>query len=95
MTMNDDKSLLYACYINDVKLVKERIENVNPTQLKKSTIEMGTPLHAAAVNENKEIVDLLLGVGVNIETGNLKYKMEYLYQFDSDKYKTCKACECD
>jgi len=55
--MNDDKSLLYACYINDVKLVKERMENVNPTQLKKSTIEMGTPLHAAAVNENKEIVD--------------------------------------
>ena len=38
--MEDDKTLLYACYINDVKLAKKRLKNANPTQLKRSTIEM-------------------------------------------------------
>ena len=90
MTMNDDKSLLYACYINDVKLVKERMENVSPTQLKKSTIEMGTPLHAAAVNENKEIVDLLLGVGINIETGNFLKDSPLLTCIEKGKYEMAK-----
>jgi ankyrin repeat protein len=88
--MEDDKSLLFACYINDVKLVKERLENANPTQLKRSTIEMGTPLHAAAMNENKEIVDLLLEAGVNIETGNFLKDSPLLTCIEKGKYEMAK-----
>jgi ankyrin repeat protein len=68
--MQDDKSLLYACVINNLDLIKERLVDVKPAQLKKSTQETGTPLHAASMNENKEAVDLLLAAGANIEAGN-------------------------
>ena len=68
--MNDDKSLLYACVINDLALIKERLINVKPAQLKKSTQETGAPLHAAALNENKEAINLLLVAGADIEAGN-------------------------
>jgi len=88
--MKDDKSLLYACYINDVKLVKERLENGSPAQLKRSTIEMGTPLHAAAINENKEIVNLLLSAGVNIETGNFLKDSPLLTCIEKGKYEMAK-----
>lgn len=88
--MKDDKSLLYACYINNVELVKERLQNVKPTQLKKSTIEMGTPLHAAAINENKEVVDLLLEAGVNIEIGNYLKDSPLLTCIEAGKYEMAK-----
>ena len=88
--MEDDKTLLYACYINDVKLAKERLENANPTQLKRSTIEMGTPLHSAAINENKVIVDLLLTAGVNIETGNFLKDSPLLTCIEKGKYEMAK-----
>ena len=88
--MNDDKSLRYACYINDVKLVKERLNNVNQTQLKKSTIEMETPLHAATTNENKEIVDLLLDAGINIEVGNHLKDSPLLTCIEQGKYEMAK-----
>ncbi|AHG22919.1 hypothetical protein Z042_19300 [Chania multitudinisentens RB-25] len=68
--MEDDKSLLYACVINDLSLIKERLKNAKPAQLKKSTQETGTPLHAAALHGNKEAVDLLLAAGADIEAGN-------------------------
>lgn len=68
--MQDDKSLLYACVINDLDLIKERLNGVKPAQLKKSTQETGTPLHAAAMNENKEAVDLLIAAGADMETRN-------------------------
>lgn len=68
--MTDDNSLLYACVINDLALINERLINVKPAQLKKSTQETGTPLHAAALNENKEAVRLLLAAGADIELGN-------------------------
>lgn len=68
--MEKDNSLLYACYINDIDLIKERIVCVTSAQLKKSTIETGTPLHAAAKNGNIEAIDLLLSAGADIEKGN-------------------------
>ncbi|MCD8177348.1 MAG: ankyrin repeat domain-containing protein [Tannerellaceae bacterium] len=68
--MENDNSLLYACWINDIELIKEKLKQVKASQLKKSTRETGTPLHAAALNGNKEAVDLLLAAGANIEQGN-------------------------
>lgn len=68
--MEKDNSLLYACWINDIGLIKEKLKSVKPSHFKKSTIETGTPLHAAALNENKEAVELLLKAGANIEQGN-------------------------
>ncbi|CAI1752203.1 Ribulose-5-phosphate 4-epimerase and related epimerases and aldolases [Serratia fonticola] len=65
--MKDDKSLLYACAMNDLGLIKERLKNAKSAQLKKSTKETGTPLHAAALHGNKEAVDLLLAAGADIE----------------------------
>lgn len=68
--MQDDHSLLYACVINDLNLIQQRLVNVKPAQLKKSTPETGAPLHAAALHENKEAVTLLLDAGADIELGN-------------------------
>ena len=68
--MKDDNSLLYACVINDLVLIKQRLVEVKPAQLKKSTQETGTPLHAAALNNNREAVTLLLEAGADIELGN-------------------------
>ena len=68
--MEKDNSLLYACYINDINLIKERISGVTPAQLKKTTVETGTPLHAAAKNKNIEAIDLLLSAGADLEQGN-------------------------
>ncbi|MHC6202476.1 ankyrin repeat domain-containing protein [Breznakiellaceae bacterium SP9] len=68
--MQDDKSLLYACVINDMDLIKERLNNVSPAQLKKSTMETGTPLHAAVMNENKEAAAMLIAAGADMEAGN-------------------------
>ena len=68
--MKDDKSLLYACVADNLALIKERLVGVKSNQLKKSTQETGTPLHVAALNGNKEAVDLLLKAGADIEAGN-------------------------
>lgn len=68
--MDDDKSLLYACAINDLDLIKQRLKNAKSAQLKKSSQETGAPLHAAALHGNKEAVDLLLAAGADIEAGN-------------------------
>lgn len=69
-TMEDDKSLLYACAVNDLELIKARLQNVKPAQLKKSSQETGTSLHAAAMHGNHEAVDLLLAAGADIDAGN-------------------------
>lgn len=89
--MEDDKSLLYACVINDLHLIKARLENVKPAQLKKSTQEHGTPLHAAALNGNKEAVDLLLEAGASLTAGNFLHNSAMLTcieegQLDMAKY---------
>lgn len=68
--MEKDNSLLYACWLNDITLIKERLEGVKPTQLKKTTQETGTPLHLAALNGNFEAVDLLIAAGADLEQGN-------------------------
>ena len=68
--MRDDRSLLYACVVNDPDLIRERLEHATPAQLKKSTQEHGTPLHAAAMNGNTEAIDSLLAAGANMEAGN-------------------------
>lgn len=68
--MNDDGSLLYACAVNDQALIEQRLVNVKAAQLKKSAMETGTPLHAAALHGNLAAVDLLLAAGANLEAGN-------------------------
>lgn len=68
--MNDDGSLLYACVANDTDLVRERVVGATPAQLKKSTQEHGTPLHAAALCGNTGTVDLLIAAGADLEAGN-------------------------
>ena len=34
--MENDNSLLYACWINDIEIIKEKLVDVKPAQLKKS-----------------------------------------------------------
>lgn len=68
--MKADKSLLYACVINDLPMIKERVSNASPAQLNKRTQQDGTPLHAASLHENREAVELLLAAGADIEAGN-------------------------
>ncbi len=68
--MKDDGSLLYACVANDTELVRERLVGATPAQLKKSTQEHGTPLHAAALRGNTDAVDLLIAAGADLEAGN-------------------------
>ena len=68
--MEPDNSLLYACWNNDSGRIKELIKNGKKTQLKEIIQGVGTPLHAAATNENKEIVDLLLSAGADIDQSN-------------------------
>lgn len=41
--MENDNSLLYACWINNIELIKEKLKQVKASQLKKSTRE--TVLH--------------------------------------------------
>ena len=86
----DDKSLLYACYVNDAQLTKERLKNATPAQLKKSTRETGTPLHIAAMNGNKAIIDLLLSAGINIEAGNFLSDSALLACIENGKLDTAK-----
>ncbi|MDH6678704.1 ankyrin repeat protein [Rhodococcus sp. LBL1] len=69
--MKDDGSLLYACAANDTELVRQRLEGAAPAQLKKSTPEHGTPLHAAALCGNTAAVDLLITAGADLEAGNV------------------------
>lgn len=88
--MEKDNSLLYACYINDMDLIKERIIGVTPAQLKKSTIETGTPLHAAAKNGNIEAIDLLLSAGANIEQGNFMKNSALLACIEEKKVDVAK-----
>ena len=68
--MEDDMSLLYACVIDDLALIRQRLVGVTPAQLKKATQDHGTPLHAAALNGNRTAVDLLLAAGADLELGN-------------------------
>ncbi|GAA0077049.1 hypothetical protein UT300005_14270 [Clostridium sp. CTA-5] len=68
--MENDNSLLYACWINDIELIKEKLVDVKPSQLKKSIQETGTPLHLAAQNQNTQAVDLLLAAGADLEQGD-------------------------
>ena len=58
--MKDDLSLLYACAIDDIGLIEERVAHATPAQLKKSNQKYGTPLHAAALNGDRQAVDLLV-----------------------------------
>lgn len=83
--MEKDNSLLYACYINDIELIKERLNNVKTSQLKKSTRETGTPLHIAAINGNYEAVDLLLEAGSYIEAGNFLKNSPLLNCIENNK----------
>ena len=48
----DDGSLLYACHINDMSLIRERIKGAKQKQLKQRHDNIGLPINAAAVNEN-------------------------------------------
>ncbi len=67
----DDGSLLYACHINDMSLIRERIKGAKQKQLKQRHDNIGLPLHAAAVNENYEAVELLLAQGTDLSWRNL------------------------
>jgi len=68
--VDDDKSLLYACVIDDLALIRQRLAGVTHAQLKQATQDHGTPLHAAALVGNRTAVDLLLAAGADLERGN-------------------------
>lgn len=88
--MENDNSLLYACWINDIELIKERLKTVKASHLKQSTQETGTPLHAAALHENKIAIDLLLEAGANIEQGNFLNNNAMLTCIESGKLDMAK-----
>ena len=67
----DDGSLLYACHVNDMSLIQERIKGAKQKQLKQRHDNIGLPLHAAAVNENYKAVELLLSQGADLSWRNL------------------------
>lgn len=83
--MEDDKSLLYACVIDDLDLIRERLKNVTPSQLSKSSQKNGTPLHAAALSDNRQAVDLLLMAGANLEAGNFLHNNAMLACIEAGK----------
>jgi ankyrin repeat protein len=68
--MKPDNSLLYACVVDDIALIRERLKEAPEAQLSKRTREDGTPLHASALNGNFEAVDLLIEAGAPPEAGN-------------------------
>ena len=83
--MKDDSSLLYACAIDDIGLIEERVAHATPAQLKKSNQEYGTPLHAAALNGDKQAVDLLVAAGADCEAGNFVHNNAMLACVEAGK----------
>lgn len=62
-----EKTLNYACAINDIIQVKKKLENIKPTELNKKASYFGTALHIACDDNNIEIVKLLLTAGADLE----------------------------
>ena len=55
--MKAESSLLEACCANDIELIKAKLVNVKPAQLRKSTQATGTPLEHTFMQENLALVD--------------------------------------
>lgn len=62
-----EKTLAYACSINDMQLIKERLGSVKDTELNRKAGFYGTALHIACSDNNIEVVKLLLAAGANTE----------------------------
>jgi len=63
---NDD-SLYDICASGDVDLLRTKLMTVTHSELSKSTLPLGTPLHAAALGGHLGIVDMLIGAGADLE----------------------------
>lgn len=68
--MKAGSSLVEACCANDIELIKAKLVNVKPAQLRKSTQATVTPLHVAAQNGNRQAVDWLIAAGADLEQGD-------------------------
>lgn len=62
-----EKTLAYACSINDIDLIKERLRTATEAELNRKSGFYGTALHIACSDNNMEVVKLLLDAGVNLE----------------------------
>lgn len=62
-----EKTLNYACAVNDIIQIKEILKNIKPTQLNKKASYFGTSLHIACDDNNIDIVRLLLTAGADPE----------------------------
>ncbi len=61
------KSLVYACYLNDTDLIKERLETAKPAALDKRYQCCGTPLGLCAENNNIEMFKAILAKGAKLD----------------------------
>jgi len=66
-----EKTLAYACSINDMQLIKERLESVTEKELDRKAAFYGTALHIACSDNNIPVVKLLLEAGANLEIKNV------------------------
>ncbi|CAF1594474.1 unnamed protein product, partial [Didymodactylos carnosus] len=74
----ENTSVFYnACRDNDIKLVKELLPNMTIAQINHVEPNGNTALHIATQNEHKEIIELLLNVGISRSIQNQNEQTAY------------------
>lgn len=85
-------SLLYACYRNDLELVKERLQGIREKALNQKMSGYGTALHLAVKHGNLDMAGLLLEAGADFTVKHAKMTpLELAYQTDNEDMITCLA----
>lgn len=86
------QTLLYACYRNDLELVKVRLQGIGEKALNQKMSGYGTALHLAVKHGNLDMAGLLLEAGADFTVKNAKMTpLELAYQTDNEDMITCLA----
>lgn len=84
------QTLLYACYRNDLELVKERLQGIGEKALNQKMSGYGTALHLAVKHRNLDMAGLLLQAGADFSVKHAKMTpLELAYQTDNEDMITC------